>query len=54
MDNLQEIEGENGLYTINKVKVMYQLGWNWKGVYMINLENNKVKFKEIYQHMDIH
>lgn len=47
MDNLQEIEGENGLYKINKVKVMYLLGWNWQGVYMINLRNYKVKFKEV-------
>ena len=46
MDNLQEIEGENGLFKINKVKVMYLLGWNSLGVYMLNLVNNKVKFKE--------
>lgn len=46
MDNLQEIEGENGLYKIEKVKVMYLLGWNSLGVYMLNLKNNKIKFKE--------
>lgn len=45
MDNLQEIEGENGLYKINKVKVMYLLGWNSLGVYMINLANGKGKFE---------
>ena len=46
MSELQEIEGESGLFKIEKVKIMYQLGWNWKGVYMINLANNKVIFKE--------
>lgn len=46
MDNLHEIEGENGLFRIEKVKVMYLLGWNSLGVYMLNLVNNKVKFKE--------
>lgn len=46
MKDLQEIEGDNGLYSIKKVKLMYLLGWNSLGVYMINLVNNKVKFKE--------
>ena len=46
MDNLQEIEGENGLFKLEKVKVMYQLGWSEQGVYMLNLKNNKIKFKE--------
>ena len=45
MDNLQEIEGDNGLYSIKKVKLMYLLGWNWQGVYMINLTNGKGVFK---------
>ena len=45
MDNLQEIEGETGLFKINKVTVMYQLGWNEQGVYMINLANGKGRFK---------
>lgn len=45
MDNLQEIEGENGLFKIKKVKVMYLLGWNSLGVYMINLRNNKISFR---------
>lgn len=47
MNNLQEIEGENGLFKIEKVKVMYYLGYNSLGVYMINLRNNKVKFRRI-------
>lgn len=46
MDNLQEIEGENGLFKVSKVKVMYRIGWNSLGVYMLNLRNNKIKFKE--------
>lgn len=45
MDNLQEIEGENGLFKIEKVKVMYYLGYNSLGVYMINLRNNKISFR---------
>lgn len=47
MDNLQEIEGDNGLYKIEKIKVMYYLGWNWQGVYMINLANGKGVFKNV-------
>lgn len=46
MDNLQEIEGENGLFKIKKVKVMYYLGYNSLGAYIIDLTNNKIKFKE--------
>ena len=45
MDKLQEIEGENGLFKIEKVKVMYYLGYNSLGVYMINLKNNKISFR---------
>ena len=45
MDNLQEIEGENGLFRIKKVKVMYYLGYNSLGVYMLNLRNNKISFR---------
>ena len=47
MDKLQEIEGENGLYKIEKVKVMYYLGWNSLGVYMINLVNGKGVFRDV-------
>lgn len=47
MDKLHEIEGENGLYKIEKVKVMYYLGWNSLGVYMIDLRTNKVNFRRI-------
>lgn len=42
---IHEIEGENGLYKIEKVKVMYYLGYNSLGVYMINLANGKGVFK---------
>lgn len=46
MDNLQEIEGENGVFIIKKAKYMYRIGWNSLGLYMVNLRNNKIKFKE--------
>lgn len=47
MNNLQEIENASGLYKIDKIKVMYYLGYGEKIVYMVNLDTNKAIWKEI-------
>lgn len=47
MNNLQEIENASGLYKIDKIKVMYYLGYGEEIVYMVNLDTNKATWKEI-------
>lgn len=47
MKDLKEIQGANGLFKLEKVKVMYLLGYGEKIVYMINLDTMKADWKEI-------
>lgn len=42
---VQEIYGEKGLYKIEKVKIMYYLGWNSNCIYMVDLDNKKIKYE---------
>lgn len=44
---LVEIENASGLYKVEKMKVMYLLGYGEKIAYMINLDTNKADWKEI-------
>lgn len=47
MDNLKEIQNSNGLYKIEKVKMMYYLGYGENLVYMINLDNMKSNYRRV-------
>ena len=47
MNNLQEIENASGLYKIDKMKVMYYLGYGEKIVYMVNLDTMEATWKEV-------
>lgn len=45
--DLKEIQGTNGLFKIEKVKLMYYLGYGENIAYMINLDTMKVDWKKI-------
>lgn len=45
--NLVEIENASGLYKVDKMKVMYLLGYGERIAYMVNLDTNKATWKEI-------
>lgn len=47
MDKIVEVEGLNGLYKVEKVKMLYLLGYGEKIAYMINLDTNKADWKEL-------
>lgn len=47
MDKIVEVEGLNGLYKVEKVKMLYLLGYGEKIVYITNLDTNKTRIKEI-------
>ena len=49
MDKIVEVEGLNGLYKVEKVKMLYLLGYGEKIVYITNLDTNKTRIKEIKQ-----
>ena len=43
--SIEQIEGENGLYEIKKLKQLYYLGYGEKIVYMVNMDTNESKFE---------
>jgi hypothetical protein len=47
LDKIEEIEGESGLYKVEKVKVTYFIGYGEKIGYMINLDTNKCVYREL-------
>ena len=47
MDKIVEVEGLNGLYKVEKVKMLYLLGYGEKIVYITNLDTRKTRIKEI-------
>lgn len=47
MENLKEIENAPGLYKIEKVKLLYYLGYNENYAYMINLDNGNSKMRKL-------
>ena len=49
MDKIVEVEGLNGLYKVEKVKMLYLLGYGEKIAYITNLDTRKTRIKEIKQ-----
>lgn len=43
--SIEQIEGENGLYEIRKLKQLYYIGYGDKIVYMVNMDTNESKFE---------
>lgn len=43
--SIEQIEGENGLYELKKLKQLYYLGYGEKIVYMVNMDTNESKFE---------
>lgn len=43
--SIEQIEGENGLYEIRKLKQLYYIGYGEKIVYMVNMDTNESKFE---------
>lgn len=43
--SIEQIEGENGLYELKKLKQLYYIGYGEKIVYMVNMDTNESKFE---------
>lgn len=42
MDSINEIQGQEGLYKISKIKILYEANMTGNLMYIRNLENNKI------------
>ena len=42
MEEINEIQGQDGLYKIKKIKILYEAGITGNLMYLKNLENNEI------------
>lgn len=45
--SIEQIEGENGLYELKKLKQLYYLGYGEEIVYMVNIDTKESRFERI-------